>query len=314
MARNTSYIDGPALRKAVDTKLRNLSQGSGRSMVELRREFLYQRFLARLFHDPGAPWVIKGGVGLLTRLPCARHSRDIDLLHLVPDPSIAEAEIREAGRRDLGDHLTFEVTRSVPLSVAGALRLKMTVYVGATMWDRFDVDVSCEVHFVAEIETVTPKPIIEVAGTPELPAFQLYPLADQVADKVAAMYELHGTTGTPSGRFRDLVDLCLIIATCTLDAEVLAAALRTREKCTRSALTLPNAMHVPGPGWPEAFGALAEQVSLPADLRQIEDALAYVGRCLNPVLSNKITAGQWNPQIQEWDEPSKAAAPTSATA
>ncbi len=160
-------------------------------MMELRREFLYQRFLARVFEGHSS-WVLKGGIGLLTRLPGARHSRDIDLLHLTADPAQAEEEIRRFGRRDLGDHLRFEIVRSTVLSVHDALRLKTQVYAGTSQWERFDIDVSCERHFVAAVEPVQPRPVLEMQGVPELPAFLLYPLVDQIADKVTAMYETHG--------------------------------------------------------------------------------------------------------------------------
>ena len=38
-----------------------------------------QRFLARVFHQDITQWVLKGGIGLLIRLPSARFSRDLDL-------------------------------------------------------------------------------------------------------------------------------------------------------------------------------------------------------------------------------------------
>ena len=46
---------------------------------------------------------------------------------------------------------------------------------------------------------------------PSFPTCYRYPIANQVADKVRAMDELHGTAGYSSGRFRDLVDLILVI-------------------------------------------------------------------------------------------------------
>lgn len=67
----------------------------------------------------------KGGIGLLTRLPGSRHSRDIDLLHLEADTRLAEDEIRVLGRRDLGDYLRFEIARAIncPLTMPYVSRL-----------------------------------------------------------------------------------------------------------------------------------------------------------------------------------------------
>jgi Nucleotidyl transferase AbiEii toxin, Type IV TA system len=52
----------------------------GASANQVRREYYLQRFLARVFAQPDGPWILKGGTGLLVRLPEARHSQDIDLL------------------------------------------------------------------------------------------------------------------------------------------------------------------------------------------------------------------------------------------
>jgi hypothetical protein len=45
-----------------------------------------------------------------------------------------------------------------------------------------------------------------------------YPLVDHVADKVAAMFELHGEKCAPSTRYRDLVDLVAIVISASVDA------------------------------------------------------------------------------------------------
>lgn len=291
------YRTPAAFRSAVDAKLRAHARRIDRPFVELRREFLYQRFLARVFRE-GSLWVLKGGIGLLTRLPGARHSRDIDLLHLAADPAAAEAELRVLGRSDLGDHLRFEIVRSIALSVDGALRLKTEVYAGAAQWERFDIDVSCERHFAAAIEQVRPEPVIDVPGVPSLPVFQLYPLVDQIADKVAAMYETHGAA--PSNRYRDLVDLALLVGLGDLDAAQLRAALRSRVDNARSPVRLPEAMVQPGVGWADGYPAEARRSSLPAPLRRLDQALAFVGACLNPVLDGTATAGRWDPRAHTW--------------
>jgi len=299
MNEDSPYRTPGAFRAAADAKLKALARETGRPFVELRREFLYQRFLARVFD--GVPlWVLKGGIGLLTRLPGARHSRDIDLLHLTADPAIAHDELRVIGRRNLGDHLRFEIVRPVALSVPDALRLKTEVYIGAAKWESFDIDVTCERHFVAKLERVEPTPILQMAGVPELPIFQLYPLVDQIADKVAAMYETHGATGVVSSRYRDLVDLALLVRAERMDASLLLAALRAREKTTRNPLTLPTAMHAPGQGWVDGYRAEARRSSLPVELHELDAALACVGACLNPVLSGAVTSGTWNPEGCNW--------------
>jgi hypothetical protein len=300
VAHDSRYKTPAAFRSAVDTKLRTSARQTRRPFSELRREFLYQRFLARVFAQDDSPWVLKGGVGLLIRLPGARHSRDIDLMHLDANPAVAEAELREIGQRDLGDHLRFEIVRSVPLSVPDALKLKMVAYTGVTIWDSFDIDVSCERHFVAELQSIQPKPILDMDGVPALPPFRLYPLPDQIADKIAAMYEKHGDGSVPSNRYRDLVDLALLIKSEEFDADALVNALQSRQQHARNPVVLPTAMKVPGAGWAEGYLAEASRSSLITDLHGLDGALTYVGACLNPVLDGSVTSGRWNPVDQTW--------------
>lgn len=71
MSGQTHYATPGAFRGAVESRLKvQAGQAGSRPFVELRREFIYQRFLARVFDGGGASlWVLKGGVGLLARLP-----------------------------------------------------------------------------------------------------------------------------------------------------------------------------------------------------------------------------------------------------
>jgi hypothetical protein len=292
----------------VDARLKAQARQPGsRTFSELRREFIYQRFLARVFTttDGGASlWVLKGGVGLLARLPGARHSRDIDLVHLIADPDTAVAELREIGRRNMGDHLRFEVRSYKSLSVEAALKLQMDAYVGTSIWEQFDVDVSLERHFVAALEQVTPNPVVEIEGVPALPTFQCYPIVDQVADKVCAMYERHGADHqTPSNRYRDLVDLVLIVTERALDAHDLHRALGARHDNARNPIELPPGMRRPGLGWNDGYRDTARQSSLDVMLHDLAAALDYVGECLSPILGGHVRTGTWSPEQHRWLPP-----------
>lgn len=294
------YRSPTAFRQAADAKLRAVATSSGRTLAELRREFLYQRFLARVFAGNEPAWVLKGGIGLLTRLPGARHSRDIDLLHVTADAHTIEGELREIGFQDLGDHLRFEVTRSRTVSVVDGVTVSFAAYTGANVWENFAVDVSCERHSIGEFEFFQPKPVVDLTGVPDLPPFRLYPLTDQIADKVCAMYETHGPQGAPSNRYRDLVDLVLLVCCGSLDAKLLADALRARARHARSHLTLPDRMRVPGIGWEAGYPAAARRSMVSTELHRLDSALDFVGDCLNPVLAGMLTVGRWDPVGRAW--------------
>ncbi len=52
-------------------------------------EFVNDRFLARVFHAPDAPWVLKGGTAVLARVDDARTTKDVDLLGELDDIDVA---------------------------------------------------------------------------------------------------------------------------------------------------------------------------------------------------------------------------------
>jgi len=68
------------------------------------------------------------------------------------------------------------------------------------------------------------------------------------------MYERHGPTATPSSRFRDLVDLVLIVSNVELDAAQKVTALATESR--RRDLLLPARLETPDPphGWTATVG------------------------------------------------------------
>lgn len=104
-----------------------------------------------------------------------------------------------------------------------------------------------DLHMVATPERVTPTPVAALPGLPELPEITVYPLADQGADKLCAMYEQHGVTGIPSSRFRDLHDLVLILQTYELDASLLSQAV-ARPRAGADRIHTMTDGHGPGSG------------------------------------------------------------------
>jgi hypothetical protein len=127
------YATANAFRRALEDRLKSEAKARGRSLEELRREFLFQRFLALIFSVPDIQWVLKGGAGLLMRLTEARFSKDLDLLHmgkLPPDAAISE--LRELTAPRDGDHLTFVIEDGVAYSRTNpVVEISVTAYIGA---------------------------------------------------------------------------------------------------------------------------------------------------------------------------------------
>jgi predicted nucleotidyltransferase component of viral defense system len=289
-----------SVRRSLGNRLRAEAKRRGRPTGEVRREFVFQRFLARVFTDPDCQWVLKGGTGLLVRIRQARYSKDIDLL--VPgeefDLDAAVDSLRADLGSDTGDHLTFAVDSATRSSDGqSAAMLRVTCYTGTTPFERFTIDLSSRTHVVAQLERVHPRPVIELAGAEPLPEFVLYPLPDQLADKVCAMYGRYGVTNLPSTRYRDLVDLMLITTTSELDALLTIRALHG--ETARRGCTLPPQLESPGPEWQAGYARIALQSNLPAQLQALDQALEAARVCLDPILAGTAT-GTWNPDTRRW--------------
>ncbi|WP_240505381.1 nucleotidyl transferase AbiEii/AbiGii toxin family protein [Nocardia mangyaensis] len=263
------------------------------------------RFLARVFVDPGSPWVLKGGGGLLVRITDgARHSRDADLMRTDVTAEEAIIELRALLDRptDL-DPLSFQVKRSKS-NPGGpdAAQLTADVYYGATLLYTFPIDLSIRTTLAAGTDQVVPVSMIDIDGFAELPPFTVMSLADQIGDKVAAMYQLYGArNNTPSTRYHDLVDLHLIIARFPIDAASTAAALQLQQH-RRPNLTLPAAVRSPGPQWAAGYPKEARAAKLAARLHTLDEAFAVLAEFLDPLLDGTRTSGIWEPLRQSWSD------------
>ncbi|MFW6641864.1 nucleotidyl transferase AbiEii/AbiGii toxin family protein, partial [Nocardiopsis algeriensis] len=240
-------------------------------------------------------WVLKGGASLLMRLAEARFSKDLDLLHLgdlSPDAAVAELRALTAPRE--GDHLTFVIEDGISYSRTNpVVEISVTAYIGAK-YSGFPIDLARELHLLAAPERIQPAPVVEIPGLAKLPEIVVYPLADQVADKVCAMYELYGDLQSTSSRYRDLVDLALIVSTCELEAEPISRSLQSESK--RRGMRLPEQMVPPGPQWPIGYRSYARKTKIDTALHTMEAALEHVGACMNPLLNGSRDRGRWLPE------------------
>jgi len=293
-------LRGPAaFRVSLRDRLKAEAKRRGRPVNELEREFVLQRFLGRLFATADSPWVLKGGAGLLIRVPGARYSQDLDLLHPSSSLDLAIDELAKFASNPGGDPFTFVVGPAVRMTGAVVgVQIKVDAYLGANQFARFPIDLSTELPFVARVERRRPLPVLVMPDVAPLPEFTLYPLPDQVADKVCAMYETYGGAGAPSSRYRDLVDLVLVAANLQLDARHTIAALTSEAQ--RRGISLPARVQSPGPGWETGYRAVARRTTLAVELQELPSALLAAGACLDPLLTREVTAGLWEPGERRW--------------
>ena len=129
-AAMSKYASPGAFRTALSAKLRTLSESSPWTVPQLRRQFAYDRLLERLYMlDDG--WVIKGAVALIARDIGVRASLDIDV-YRAKAADAAEADLRQATARDIGDWFRFEIgPRQTVGEGSKAVRFAVVAYIGA---------------------------------------------------------------------------------------------------------------------------------------------------------------------------------------
>ncbi|MCP4967249.1 MAG: nucleotidyl transferase AbiEii/AbiGii toxin family protein [bacterium] len=291
-----SYQSAEAFDAAIKDRIAAAAAESHHSIAQLRRQFAYDRLLARLFTTQPDAWVLKGGTGLLARLPDqARHSQDIDL-YFQGQAALAATELITAAEHDLKDYFTFGVEQTASLTGANpGYRFKVVAYLGAKPFAQFGVDTVVATNMTGDPEPIPHLTPVTVEGLPTA-SYRAYPVADHIADKHAAMLDTY-SNGQPSSRYRDLVDLVVIATTQRPTAKDLHTAL-TSEYSHRG-LATPTEVTLPSPAWEAGYAAVAAQAP---DLGYptADMALDVVTKLLNPILAGKTT-GTWNPNTLDWE-------------
>ena len=292
----TGYSSPGAFRRALTDRLRAISEESRWTLAQLQRQFAYDRLLERLYLvDDG--WVVKGAAALLARDLGMRATIDVDLYRAQPS-EVAEAELREAASRDIGDWFRFEIGAGRPTGDADAgVRLPTTAYVGPTPWATFHVDlVGSDLRMTGEPEPAPPLARVLMPDV-EQHGYRVYPLVDHVADKVVATFQRYGERQRPSTRYRDLVDLVSIVTGASVAAKPQLAALAS--EAGRRAVTLPARFDVPDRAlWEPGYAAEAGRSLLPI-ARELDEALAVVRPFLDPLLSASVS-GTWDHTEGRW--------------
>jgi len=285
----TGYARPDQMWAALTARIKTIAPAG--AVAELQRQFLYERFLARVFTHAPDPWVLKGGTALLARVRDARHSRDVDLNRTTGTLDAAVQEIRAAAVTDLDDHVRFVTTarRIGPTragrSEGGTACVEITPYIGVRPMHAFGVDIVVGTLLTTNPDLHQPTPVVPMPGI-TTPPYRLYSVVDHVADKVCATMELYN--GRPSSRHRDLVDLVIIACTQTVDATALGHAI----KAERLHRELPpiTAWNCP-PQWATPYATAARTVTHCADYRTSTTGTALVAHFLDPVLSGELTTG-----------------------
>jgi len=295
------YRDWRAVEMAIKDAAKAASQADpSRQVGDLVRQAHYDRFLCRVFSEGDASeWVLKGGTGMLARLPNARRTQDADLYLDGYDKDRALVDLRRLAVIDLGDFFRFVYREHHAILTddlqpyADGYRVVFDAYLGPKALDPIKVDLSAHVGGATDHLTVA-EPVNRLA-LPKLSSFpyRLYPVANQIADKVCATLEVHD--GRPSSREKDLVDLVVIARTQVVGADDVHAAL-LREAAMRQ-LALPKTFTVPA-HWGRGYTKAA--LNTPAATYNIVDAQTLMVSFIDPLLDWTTAGLIWVPDKMTW--------------
>ena len=281
---------------ALEQRMKTEAEKTGFNLARLRKRVAFELFLRRLSHAAPDRWVLKGALALDFRLGGAsRSTKDIDLGR-DDDEEAAIEDIAAAQRLRLDDFFTFTASRTDAFDEVDefqAIRFHVRAELAERVFEQFVVDIGFGKSTSSEPDRVRTSDFLSFAGIEpfELPAI---PLTQHLGEKVHAYTRSYGTTGRPSTRPKDLIDILLIADSQTLEAAALREALRhTFETRVRQ---LPRSLPAPPPEWAPAYGRLAEEVGLDPDLTAAFDRAAAF---LDPVLSGEAQ-GSWDAAVSRW--------------
>ncbi|PFG27769.1 nucleotidyl transferase AbiEii/AbiGii toxin family protein [Corynebacterium renale] len=297
---------------SLNSLIRNAARQNSRSADSVRYQIVFEAFLRRVFHNASTPWVLTGGASLLLRNSQGRFTIDLDLARAQQWNSLQslEKELEHICQIDDGDGFSFEIRRLALLRdedvegyIGPSVDVQIIVRIGAQEFANFKIDITTQRHTQAPIEQIKVAPLLNSVGKTIIYADDFYiyspPIGSQLADKICAMYEVHGSQNRPSTRYHDLMDIVTMTSTQTIDGRVFINALH--HESSRRGVELPEKLVSPSKDWDARYYSQAtKQAPFPKELHSLEASLDYAGRCINPALRGQIQDETWNPEKQSW--------------
>lgn len=274
------YETPTALRRAFEDRLLTAVRREGGDIQRMRRQAAFDRLLCRLFHEPNAPWLLKGGYAMELRIRIARTTRDIDLaVRHSPggakpwDEAAMRSQLERAAGIDLLDGFEFaigEPTMDLNAAPYGGSRYPVEAQMAGRRFASFHLDVSAGDVLSEPFEILEGKDWLGFAGIvkAKLPAISR---EEQFAEKLHA-YTLP-RTGRPNTRVKDFVDMLLLMDAGTIDPFHLTENVQSTFQ-RRKTHDVPPKLPVPLSSWEKAFGEMAEECGLNKNLAEQHQRLA----------------------------------------
>jgi len=176
------YKTPAALRRALEDRLLAAVRREGGDIQRLRRQAAFDRLLCRLFHEPDAPWLLKGGYAMELRLRIARTTRDIDLaIRRLPqgarqwDEAAIRGLLERAAGIDLQDGFEFAVgepTMDLDAAPYGGSRFPVEAQMAGRRFASFHLDVSAGDVLSEPFQIVEGRDWLGFAGIPSVLSYK----------------------------------------------------------------------------------------------------------------------------------------------
>ena len=290
-----------ATPSAFDRAMKKAVKTAGGDPGELYRQALHDRFLCRVFFEGNEHFVLKGGSGMLARVPDARTTKDLDFAtQKRADAQEALEEMKRIAAIDLGDWCEFRLTRSAESmdenGYSRLLRLRFATFIGREEKDPILIDLSLDCGTTLPPERITPANRIAIEGI-TCCDYLAYPLPDQPADKLCAIMELQ-PGGWPSSRMKDLVDVVVYATNESFDSSQLKHAIEC--ECAKRQMEVPERFAAPTT-WEKRYEPFARKNGSPEAFAPFECACALTSRFFDPVLSGTCDeTAAWDCKGLQW--------------
>jgi Nucleotidyl transferase AbiEii toxin, Type IV TA system len=263
------YGSAAAFKTALETHLRRRAADLHVPFQTVQLKFAMERLLARLFHAPAPPWLLKGGFAMDLRFrPRARTTKDVDLsvplaaVGAEPDfPGSIRDRLQDAADTDLGDHMNYRIgvpRTELTNAPGGGARYPCTAVLAGKVYASFHIDLGVGDTVLGEPERLVGDDALSFAGLGPATALAV-PAAQQFAEKVHAYtYPWAGRVNT---RTKDLVDLVLLVERGRLDPATIRTALAATF-AARATHLLPDKLQGPPKEWASDFAAMAREADL----------------------------------------------------
>ncbi len=284
-----------------DRELKKAARSAEGDTGERYRQALRDRFLCRIFSDPENRFILKGGSGLLARIPNARATRDTDFAlrkRETPDKIVEALDALLSLNMD--DFCRFELTRreeSVDENgYSRLLKLRYATYIGEEEKDPVLVDLSLDCELTLPPEQITPANRLDIPGVP-VRDYLIYSIEDQLADKMCAIMEKQ-SGGFPSSRMKDLADVVAYALSQSPTSKNLADAIAN--ECRRRSMIVPERFAAPEE-WRVRYAAFAKKAGSPDKYQAFDEATRLASQFFDPALSGKSANMRWNPKELYWE-------------